>query len=87
MWAIGVPWDQATWPEARDFCRWMQLGGKPARPRGRGGGQPPAAGYAPSVRAHCETVLRCFYGFHLDAGTLAYVGSNPTPATTCGNGP
>ncbi len=21
--------------------------------------------YAPSVRAHCETVLRCFYDFHM----------------------
>jgi site-specific recombinase XerD len=81
LWAIGIPWDQATWAEARDFCRWMQLAGKPARPRGHGGGQvpgqPPAAGYAPSVRAHCETVLRCFYAFHLDAGTGPMV--NPFP--------
>jgi len=81
LWTIGIPWDQATWAEARDFCRWMQLAGKPARPRGHGGGQvpgqPPAAGYAPSVRAHCETVLRCFYAFHLDAGTGPMV--NPFP--------
>jgi site-specific recombinase XerD len=81
LWAIGIPWDQATWAEARDFCRWMQLAGKPARPRGHGGGQvpgqPPPAGYAPSVRAHCETVLRCFYAFHLDAGTGPMV--NPFP--------
>lgn len=29
LWAIGVPWDQATRIEARDFCRWVQIGGKP----------------------------------------------------------
>ena len=77
LWTIGIPWDQATWAEARDFCRWMQLAGKPAGPRRHGGGQVPAVGYAPSVRAHCETVLRCFYAFHLDAGTGPMV--NPFP--------
>jgi site-specific recombinase XerD len=76
LWATGVPWDQATWAEARDFCRWMQLAGKPAS------GRAPAAwagagGYAPSARAHCETVLRCFYGFHLAVGTGPMV--NPFP--------
>ena len=29
-WAVGVPWDQATRAEARDFCRWIQLADKPA---------------------------------------------------------
>jgi integrase len=29
LWAIGVPWDQATRAEARDFSRWVQAGGKP----------------------------------------------------------
>jgi site-specific recombinase XerD len=33
--------------------------------------------YAPSVRAHCETVLRCFYEFHLDAGSGPII--NPFP--------
>ena len=33
--------------------------------------------YAPSVRAHAETVLRSFYGFHLEAGTGRIV--NPFP--------
>jgi integrase len=33
--------------------------------------------YAPSVRAHCETVLRSFYDFHLEAGTGPIV--NPFP--------
>ena len=32
-WAVGVPWDQATRTEARDFCRWIQLVSKPGRPR------------------------------------------------------
>lgn len=30
LWAVGVPWDQATRVEARDFCRWVQIGGKPS---------------------------------------------------------
>jgi integrase len=29
LWAVGVPWDQATSVEARDYCRWVQAGGKP----------------------------------------------------------
>ena len=33
--------------------------------------------YAPSVRVHAETVLRSFYGFHLEAGTGPIV--NPFP--------
>jgi hypothetical protein len=31
-WAVEVPWNQATRAEARDFCRWLQLAGKPGRP-------------------------------------------------------
>jgi hypothetical protein len=33
LWAIEVPWDQATRVEARDFSRWVQIGGKPASAR------------------------------------------------------
>jgi hypothetical protein len=82
LWAAGVPWNTAIRAEARDFCRWMQVAGKPARPHWRapeGSPVPAAAGaaYAPSVRAHCETVLRCFYEFHLEAGTGPIV--NPFP--------
>ena len=29
-WAVGVPWDQATRTEARDFCRYIQLATSPA---------------------------------------------------------
>jgi site-specific recombinase XerD len=30
LWAVEVPWNQATRVEARDFCRWVQIGDKPA---------------------------------------------------------
>ena len=71
LWAIGLPWEQATRAEARDFCLWLLIAGK----RGwAGGGNEP---YSVSVRAHCETVLRGFYDFHLDAGTGPIV--NPFP--------
>src|SRR6266496_2893348 len=80
LWAVQVPWDRATRTEARDFCRWMLVAGKPARPHWRSpGGMSTASGdaYAPSVRAHSETVLRCFYGFHLEAGGGPVI--NPFP--------
>jgi site-specific recombinase XerD len=79
-WAIGARWDRVTRAEARDFCRWMLVAGKPARSHWRAPGQPaamPGGAYAPSVRAHCETVLRGFYDFHLQAGTGPLV--NPFP--------
>jgi len=73
-WATGVPWDQATRAEARDFCRHLQVAAGPVLPRGASG----AAGkYAPSTVAHCETVCRSFYAFHLEAGTGPIV--NPFP--------
>jgi integrase len=85
LWASEVTWDRATRSEARDFCRWLQLAGKPVRPHWRErsrtgmGAAVPVAGevYAPSVRAHSETVLRGFYDFHLEAGTGPLV--NPFP--------
>jgi site-specific recombinase XerD len=68
--AVDVGWDQATAVEARDFFGWIQLAGKP-------GGPVPGARYAPATVAHCETVLRSFYDFHLEAGTGPMV--NPFP--------
>ena len=73
-WAAGVAWDEAGRTEARDFSRWMQVAGKPARPHWRArdqAGPTPAEparkqAYAPSVRAHSETVLRAFYDFYMD---------------------
>jgi integrase len=38
---------------------------------------PVGEAYAPSVRAHCETVLRAFYSFHQDVGTGPVI--NPFP--------
>jgi site-specific recombinase XerD len=73
--AVRVPWDRATRAEARDFSRWLQVTGNQSRSRWRGGGA--GAAYAPSVRAHSETVLRSFYDFHLDAGSGPLV--NPFP--------
>ena len=102
-WATGVPWDQATRSEARDFCRWIQIAAKPVRPRWRTersesagetadvavvrparraanpvtGKPAPGGGYAASTAAHCESVLRQFYDFHLQAGSGPMV--NPFP--------
>jgi site-specific recombinase XerD len=82
LWAIGVAWNQATRVEARDFARWMLVAGKPSRGHWRAAVHTPepwSAGraYAPSVRAHSETVLRGFYDFHVDAGSGPLV--NPFP--------
>jgi integrase len=85
-WAVEIPWDQATRSEARDFCRYLQLADKP-------GGEPDAAGtvpgkhpasarFAPSTVAHCETVCRSFYSYHLEAGTGPIV--NPFPLARAG---
>src|ERR1039458_2809523 len=80
----GVARDQATRVEARDFCRWLQVTGKQPRPHWRTGDQagapagvPAGQAYAPSVRAHSETVLRAFYDFHLAAGSGPVI--NPFP--------
>jgi len=86
LWAAGVGWERATRLEARDFCRWLQVAGKPTRPHWRAQRQPagvtpmlPSTGerYAASVRAHSETVLRSFYDFHRDAGSGPIL--NPFP--------
>jgi hypothetical protein len=80
-WAVEVPWDQATRTEARDFCRHLQIAAKPGRaapaavpvPGKRLAGRK----YASSTVAHCETVCRGFYSYHLEAGTGPMV--NPFP--------
>ncbi len=83
LWTVGVSWQRASRADARDFCRWLQLGGKPARTHWRrkdgNGGATATAGsvYSTSVRAHSETVLRSFYEFHREAGTGPVV--NPFP--------
>jgi hypothetical protein len=84
LWSdIGIAWDRATRIEARDFSRWLQVAGKQPRPHWRtpraAGSSKPVRGqaFAPSVRAHSETVLRSFYDFHRDAGTGPII--NPFP--------
>ena len=79
LWAVDVGWDQATRAEARDFCCWIQLA--VASP----GGPAPGARYAAATVAHCETVLRGFYDFHLEAGTGPMV--NPFPLARGRRGP
>ncbi len=86
LWAAGVGLDQASREEARDFARWLQVSGKAPRPhwrhpdeappqRDRSAASTPA--YAPSVRAHSETVLRAFYDFNRDQGGVPV--RNPFP--------
>ena len=92
LWAVGVGWDRASRVEARDFCRWMRVAGKPPRAhwRSRGaGGKPEDPGrerepYSAAARAHAETVLRGFYDFHLGAGSGPLV--NPFPLDRPGRG-
>ena len=80
-WAVDVPWDQATRTGARDFCRWVQLAGKPGGARAAAvavpGRRPASAKYASSTVAHCETACRGFYSYHVEAGTGPLV--NPFP--------
>jgi integrase len=82
-WATGVPWDRATRIQARDFCRWLLVAGKPARLHWRSQrtagavAAPGGTAYAASVRAHSETVLRSFYDFHRDTGSGPIL--NPFP--------
>jgi integrase len=82
LWAIGVAWDRASRIEARDYCSWMLVAGKPSRSHWRRPIEPvtrpgEVQPYAPSVRAHAETVLRCFYDFHVAVGDGPIV--NPFP--------
>ncbi|WP_238592765.1 tyrosine-type recombinase/integrase [Rhodococcus sp. YH3-3] len=83
LWSIDVTWNAATQVEARDFSTWMILGGKSIRPHWR---HPETVStvsavkrepYSAASRAHSETVLRCFYEFHLDAGSGPII--NPFP--------
>jgi hypothetical protein len=42
LWAVEVPWDEATRVEARDFSRWIQIADKPPRAHWRSApGSPP----------------------------------------------
>jgi len=98
LWAVAIPWREATRVEARDFSRWILITAKPVWSHWRSpdkslvvkpkqvnpvtGKRPPGRNYAPSTIAHCETVLRGFYAFHLEAGTGPLV--NPFPLARAG---
>ncbi|MFI6958619.1 tyrosine-type recombinase/integrase [Nocardia sp. NPDC050408] len=88
LWAIGMPWDRATRVEARDFCRWLLVAGKPVRSHWRNqsssAATPSGQPYAASVRAHSETVLRCFYDFHLGVA-FGPILVNPFPLVRAGH--
>jgi len=72
----------------------MRVTGKPVRPHWRGQNRPgtgvpgavSAGAYAPAVRAHCETVLRGCYDFHLEAGTGPLVNPFPLDRSRRGGG-
>jgi integrase len=81
---LGVGWHRATRVEAREFARWLQVSGKPARPHWRRrerqdvtAGRSSGRAYSVSVRVHSETVLRGFYDFHREVGTGPLL--NPFP--------
>ena len=87
-WAVGVPWNQATRAEARDFCRWLQLADKPARLRAERrtvpGKRPASTRFAPSTVAHCETVLPEL--LRLSPGGRDRADREPVPAGQGGAG-
>ena len=90
LWAVEVPWQQATRREGREFARWLQIADKPARPHWRArdkavlsGKSTPGRKYGTATRAHSETVLRHFYDFHLEVGTGPIV--NPFPLARGGH--
>src|SRR6266496_3840704 len=68
LWAVDVPWDQATRVEARDFVRWVPVAGKPVRRTGLAPG-PGAAG-----------VLDLYRGTRIRAAGRAVRGHGPGPA-------
>ena len=47
LWAVEIGWDRATRVEVRDFCRWLQIAGKPVRPHWRRRDEPAATGARP----------------------------------------
>jgi integrase len=77
-------WIQSVDKPARPHWRYPE-GGAPARPASTSPGTPnavtgkpsPGGTYATSTVLHCESVLRSFYDFHLEAGSGPMV--NPFP--------
>ena len=74
LWAVQVGWDEATRVEARDFCRWLQVADKPARPHWRypGGGGPGVAIALQKAGAPNEVTGKRSPGVGYDASTAAH---------------
>ena len=75
LWAVRVGWDEATRVEARDFCRWLQVADKPARPHWRyPGGGGPGCGYGSLQKAGApnEVTGKRSPGVGYDASTAAH---------------
>src|SRR6266852_5675393 len=70
LWAAEVPWDQATRVEARDFVRWVQVAGKPARRHWRGGDD--AAGARPGIPVPNPVTGKPPPGPQYDTATVAH---------------
>ncbi|CAM5562159.1 Tyrosine recombinase XerC [Kitasatospora aureofaciens] len=47
LWAVDVPWNEATRIDARDFSRWIQITAKPPRMRGSSGSRTASAPVLP----------------------------------------
>ena len=69
LWAVEVRWDQATRVEARDFVRWVQVAGRPARRHWRGDG---AAGVRPGVAVPNRVTGKSPPGPQFAAATVAH---------------
>jgi len=76
LWALGVDWDQATRVEARDFCRWLQVTVKPARPHWRypAGGAPGSGTESAAARVNPVTG-KPSRGDRYEAATVAHCES------------
>ena len=77
LWAAGVPWDQATRAEARDFSRWIQIAVKPGRAGDAGKAGSPARAV---VRAGLPNPVTG------KAPPPSVSGSGETPGTTVTGG-
>ena len=72
LWAVEVPWDQATRVEARDFIRWVQVAGKPERRHWRKGGNEDAASARPGIPVPNRVTGKSPPGPQYAAATVAH---------------
>lgn len=82
LWAIDVAWDHATRVEARDFCRWIQIVGKPVPLSPRPGTAGDAVAQKPSVPAPGRTAQNMTPGIRNSITGKAAPGSGYAPTTS-----